>query len=199
MPRKQHIVRLTGADRKQLQQIVRHGRRAANTIQRTRILLQTDAGRSGPALTDVQVARAVDCSARTVARVRVAWCTAGWAALERKVRRTPPTPPKLNSAQEARLIAIACSQPPDGYARWSLRLLADRAVELEVVDTISRETVRRTLKNRAVAHVCRHRSGHDTQGGDERAMVGRPGVRDLRGDDFKARRDQDVIDPSVVF
>lgn len=146
MPRKQHIVRLTGADRKTLRQMVRHGRRAANTIQRARILLQTDAGYGGPGLTDAQIATALETTTRTVARVREAWCATGWDALERKPRATPPTPPKLDSAAEARLIALACSTPPTGYAHWTMQLLATRAMEVEIVATISRETVRRTLK-----------------------------------------------------
>lgn len=146
MSRKQHRVRLAAADRTRLRQMIRQGRQSAWVLQRARILLQADASASGPGLTDAQVAAAVDVSARTVARVRAAWCARGWEALARTRRRTPPVPPKLDGAAEARLIAVACSRPPAGTARWTLRLLAKRVVELEIVEAISHETVRRTLK-----------------------------------------------------
>ncbi|HWV36839.1 MAG TPA: helix-turn-helix domain-containing protein [Thermomicrobiales bacterium] len=146
MSRKQYHIRLTGADRVKLRQIIHAGRSAARRLDRARILLLADTGTAGPALTDREVATAVDVSSRTVARVRMAWCIQGWEALERKVRATPPTPPRLDGDQEAHLIAIACSTPPAGYARWSLRLLADRVVEQEIVEAISYETVRQVLK-----------------------------------------------------
>jgi transposase len=146
MPRKQHIVRLTEADRTTLRAMVRHGQQSAWVLQRARLLLQTDSHTTGPGLSDAAAAAAVAVSSRTVARTRAAWCTRGWAALERRPRSAPPTPAKLDQAQETRLIALACSTPPAGIARWSLRLLAARAIEIELVETISHETVRQVLK-----------------------------------------------------
>lgn len=146
MPRKQYIVRLSGDDRTRLHELVRHGRHSAWSLQRARILLHTDTGGRGPALSDEQVASAVGVSARTVARARQAWCERRWDALERKARLPEANPSKLDHAHCARIVAVACSTPPDGYARWSLRLLANRIMELEIIDTISHETVRMVLK-----------------------------------------------------
>lgn len=146
MPRKQHVVRLTAQDRATLRGMIRHGHQAAWVLQRARILLQTDAAPAGPGLTDAQVAAAVEVSPRTVARVREVWCHRGWGALTRQVPAHPATPRKLDGAQEARIVAMACSTPPDGAARWTLRLLAKRAVELEIVDSLSHESVRLLLK-----------------------------------------------------
>jgi hypothetical protein len=146
MPRKQHVVRLTPAERADLRARLAAGITPARTQTHARILLKCDAASGGPRWSDAHIAEAVEVSARTVARVRARFATAGLAAaLERKhpervYRR------KLESAQEARLVAIACTAPPAGQARWSLRLLANRLVELEIVDGISPETVRATLK-----------------------------------------------------
>jgi transposase len=146
MANKQHVVRLTAAERAELRARLAAGTTAARTQTHARILLKCDAGTGGPRWTDVQVAEAVDVSARTVARVRARFARDGLAAAlgrkppERVYRR------KLDRAQEARLVAIACTEPPTGQARWSLRLLSRRLVELEVVDGISPETVRTMLK-----------------------------------------------------
>lgn len=146
MPRKQHIVRLSSEDRTKLQQLVRHGHQSAWTLQRARIVLKADAGTGGPALTDEVVAEAVGVTTRTVARVRAAWCGRRWAALERVARAPQANPAKLDGAQHARIVAVACSTPPAGFARWTLRLLAKHVVELEIVDAISHESVRLVLK-----------------------------------------------------
>jgi transposase len=146
MANKQHIVRLTAAERAELRALLAAGTTPARTQTHARILLKCDAGSGGPRWTDVQVAEAVEVSARTVARVRARFARSGLAAA---LARKPPARVyrrKLDSAQEARLVAIACTEPPAGQARWSLRLLADRLVELEVVDGISPETVRTMLK-----------------------------------------------------
>lgn len=145
MPRKQHIVHLSVADRQTLRRMVQHGHQPAWVLQRARILLHADTGAAGPCWSDAAVAHAVDVAPRSVARVRAAWCTRGWAALQR-TPRAAPTPPKLDAASAARLVALACSTPPDGAARWSLRLLATRAAEAGIVESISHETVRQTLK-----------------------------------------------------
>jgi transposase len=146
MPRKQHVVRLTPAERAELRALVATGVIPARTQTHARILLKCDAGTAGPRWSDAQVAAAVDVSARTVARVRARFSAEGLAAA---LARKPPDRVyrrKLDRAQEARLVAIACTAPPPGQARWSLRLLAQRLVELEVVAGISPETVRATLK-----------------------------------------------------
>ncbi len=146
MPGKQHIVRLPRDDRRTLNRLVRAGRQSAWTLQRARILLHADSGADGPAWSDAAVAEAVGVASRTVARTRAAWCARGLACLTRQPQARPSVPPKLSSAQTLELAALACTDPPPGAARWSLRLLAARIVELEIVESISPETVRKALK-----------------------------------------------------
>jgi hypothetical protein len=145
MPRKQHYVTLTAAHRTALQDRLRRGAVPALTQTRARILLLADRRQGSPRRTDAQIAEVVGCSVRTVARTRAAFTDRGVACVDRQPRANP-TPPKLSSADEVRLVAVACSPPPVGQARWSLRLLAGRAVELGITETLSYETVRRTLK-----------------------------------------------------
>ncbi len=145
MPRKQHIVRLTPGDRKTLTTILRTGYRSAWSIQRARLLLATDAATEGPALTDAVVAAREGVSARCVARARADWADRGIACVDRRSQRRPSTRPKFSDAQILQVAAIACTEPPPGYARWSLRLLRDRVIELEIVETVCVETVRRVL------------------------------------------------------
>jgi transposase len=146
MPRKQHVVRLPRDDRRTLTQMTRTGQRSAWSLQRARILLAADAGADGPAQTDAQVADAVGVSARTVARTRAAWGAQGLDCLTRKPQARPSVPPKLSDAQVVQIAALHCTAPPPGYARWSLRLLTRHAIELEIVDTVCVETVRRALE-----------------------------------------------------
>jgi hypothetical protein len=146
MPRKQHVVRLSRDDRRTLSAMIRTGRRAAWSLQRARILLAADAGAAGPAQTDAQVAAAVGVSARTVARTRAAWAAQGLGCLTRRPPARPAVPPKLSAAQTLQIAAVACTAPPPGYARWSLRLLTARVIELQIVDTVCPETVRRALQ-----------------------------------------------------
>jgi transposase len=137
---------LTAADRRRLNRIVRSGQHPARVLTHARILLKADAAEGGPAWDDAAIAAALDCGTRTVARVRKKYAEAG---LDSAVRRKKPTGRryrKLDGEQEARLIALACSPAPGGRGRWTLKLLADHLVELEVVDAVSDETVRRTLK-----------------------------------------------------
>jgi hypothetical protein len=143
---KQHIVRLTPAQRAECGAVLRRGRSSALTQRRARILLATDTSQDGPRRTDAEVAAAVQVQPRTVARVREAYCRQGFAIALRGRPRPRPVPPKLDAAAEARLVALACTTPPDGRARWSVRLLADQAVLVEGLPPISRELVRRTLK-----------------------------------------------------
>lgn len=140
-----YIVRLTDDEREHLTALIAKGKAAAHKIRHANILLKADA--DGPAWTDARIAEAFSVSETAVANGRQRFVEQGFeAALDRKKRGSPPCKPKLDGASEARLIALSCSEPPEGYGRWTLRLLADRAVELEIVDTISHETVRRTLK-----------------------------------------------------
>jgi hypothetical protein len=132
MPRKQHFVRLTGDERRTLHVMVRTGHRSAWSLQRARILLAADA--------------ATEDRARTVARTRSAWTAHGLACLERSVRAQPAVPAKFSDAQRLEIAAVACTEPPAGYARWSLRLLTERIIELEIVETVCVETVRRALQ-----------------------------------------------------
>jgi hypothetical protein len=141
-----YVVRLTAADRRELERMVRSGRHPARTLVHARILLKADAAKGSPGWDDVAIAGALDCGTRTVARVRTKYTECG---LGRALHRKKPTGRqyrKLDGDQEARLVAIACSAPPAGKARWTLKMLADRLIELEVVDAVSDETVRRTLK-----------------------------------------------------
>jgi len=122
------------------------GTESARKLTHARILLKADQGPGGPGWTDEAIGEAVEVSQPTVARIRQQYVTEG---LEAALNRRPPTREyvrKLDGAQEARLIAVACGRPPEGVARWTLRLLADKLVDLEVVDDISYQTVRRVLK-----------------------------------------------------
>lgn len=146
MPRKQHIVRLSRDDRRTLHTMVRTGQRSAWSLQRARILLATDTGTDGPAQTDAQVAASVDVSARTVARTRAAWAERGLACVTRQPQARPSVPRKLSDAQTLEIAALACTTPPPGYARWSLRLLTAHVIELGIVDAVCPETVRQALQ-----------------------------------------------------
>ena len=142
---KKYVVRLDEAERACLADLVSAGAAAARALTHARILLKADEGPAGPGWPDERISAALDVSVRTIERVREALVTEGLdAALWR--RRPPARPRKLDGAGEARLVALACSAPPAGQARWTLRLLADKLVELEVVDAICPETVRLTLK-----------------------------------------------------
>jgi transposase len=147
MPAKRYLVTLTALERVRLAALVRSGRPSARSITRARILLLADQGEDGPGWEDRRVAEALGCGHRTVERVRERFVTRGLdAALTAKARATPPREPVLGGAAEARLIALACSATPDGRKAWTLRMLADKLVELEVVASVSHETVRRALK-----------------------------------------------------
>jgi transposase len=141
-----YAVKLTEVERARLRTLIGHGRAPARQLTRARILLKANQGEGGPGWTDVAIAGALDVHPATVARVRREYVTAGLdATLERKA---PDRlyPRRLDGAQEAHLVALACSAPPAGRERWTLRLLATELVRLEVAETVSYETVRRTLK-----------------------------------------------------
>ena len=144
---KKYVVRLRPKQRKRCMDLVRAGAAPARTLMHARVLLKTDSRPAGPAWTDAAISEALDVSTVTVATIRRRFVTDGLdAALShyrgpnREYRR------KLDGRQEAHLVALACSKPPEGRKQWSLRLLADKMVELQYVDSLSYMTVARTLK-----------------------------------------------------
>lgn len=140
-------VTLSADERQQLQELIASGKAAAKKLAHARILLKADAAEGGPAWPDPKIAEAVEVSTDTVGRVRQRFVEQGLeAALVRKPQEKPSRPRLLDGRAEAQLIKLACSAPPDGQADWTMQLLADRLVELEVVPSISDETVRRALK-----------------------------------------------------
>ena len=142
---KKYIVRLTDEERQQLGDLVGKGQAQAYKIRHAHILLKADA--EGPCWTDQAIADAFSCHRGTVEGIRKRFVEQGLqGALERKKREKPPREKILDGEGEARLIALSCSQPPEGRSRWTLELLADKLVELNVVASISYRTVDRTLK-----------------------------------------------------
>jgi transposase len=140
------IVKLTEEERAQLHTLIGRGIAPARTLTHARVLLKANRGEAGPGWTDAAIAVALEVGLATVARVRQAYVTEGLtAALERKAPNRVYAR-KLDGKQEAHLIALTCSDPPAGRQRWTLRLLAEHLVRLEVVEEISYETVRQTLK-----------------------------------------------------
>jgi transposase len=144
---KRYIVTLTAEERGRLEELTRSGRAAARKMIHARILLKADVAEGGPGWPDERIADALGVSASTVRRIRLLFVEEGLAAAldPRPARRVPA--PKLDGAKEAHLIALACGEAPEGRARWTLRLLAERFVALGHAETPSHETVRRTLKN----------------------------------------------------
>ena len=142
---KKYIVRLSDEERRHLAELTRKGKATAYKIRHANILLKADA--DGPAWTDERIAESFAVSVNTVLGVRQRLVEQGLeAARNRKKQAHPSRSPLLDGAGEARLIALRCSAPPAGHARWTLRLLADQAVALEIVEAISHETVRQVLK-----------------------------------------------------
>ena len=146
MPKKTFQVQLSLAERARLQALVTNGTATAHTHIHARILLKADAGPDGPAWTDAMISSALDVGLSTVARVRQTAVQQGLsAALQRKLPKRVYQR-SLDGAAEAHLVALTCSTPPEGAGRWTLRLLAERMVELDYVEAVSHETVRQTLK-----------------------------------------------------
>ena len=141
-----HVVRLSAEERTHLERLVATGKNSAATLMHARILLKADANHADCNWEDVRITVALDTSISTVLRIRKAFVEEGLdAALYRK-RSTRHYQRKLDGAGEARLIAIACSKAPEGRAHWTMQLLADKLIQLKIVDTISDDTVHRTLK-----------------------------------------------------
>jgi transposase len=143
---KVYRVKLAPEERAQLHELLSKGKAAARTLTHARILLKADEGEAGPCLSDDEIALDLDVNRSTVERVRVRCVEEGFEAALRPRPSRQLHPRKLDGVQEAHLVALACSPAPKGRDRWSLRLLADKLVELEIVDDISYETVRQTLK-----------------------------------------------------
>ena len=146
--KKKYIVRLTDQERETCNQVIKKLKGSSQKVRRAQILLKADT--DGPAWTDARIADAFNCRVQTVENLRKRLVTAGFdLALGGKKREKPPTPRKLDGAGEAKLIAMRLGKPPAGYGRWTLQLLADELVALEVVDSICPETVRKVIKKAA--------------------------------------------------
>lgn len=141
-----YVVRLTEIERQQLEELLTKGRHAATTVTRARILLKADASEAGPGWKDGEIVRALDTSPSTVHRVRQEFVEFGLKAALYRRKSKGHRPRTLDGVQEAHLIALACGPAPEGRARWTLKLRAQRMVELEVVPSLSAECVRTTLK-----------------------------------------------------
>jgi hypothetical protein len=142
---KKYVVRLTKDERETLTEVVKKLRGTSQRVRRAQVLLKADA--DDPAWTDRQIAEAFSCRIQTVENIRERFVVDGFdQALEGKKRDTPPTEKSLNGEQEAKVIATRLGTPPKGYANWTLRLLARKVVELGIVDSVSHETIRQTLK-----------------------------------------------------
>ena len=145
---KKYIVQLSEDERSLLWDVVKKLKGTSQKVRRANILLKADV--EGPNWSDAKIAEALSCRTRTIENVRRRFVTEGLdVVLNRKKRETPPRPKILDGKQEAEIIALRLGKPPAGFANWSLRLLAERIVELEIVDSISHATVRRTLKKTA--------------------------------------------------
>jgi hypothetical protein len=145
---KKYIVRLSASERRILREVVKKLNGTSQKVRRAQMLLKADV--AGPAWTDQQIAEAFESRTRTVEKLRERFVTEGFdQTLHGKQREKPATEKILGGKQEAQLIAMRLGQPPKGYANWSLRLLARKLVELEIVPAISHETVRATLKKTA--------------------------------------------------
>jgi len=144
---KKFIVRLASEERERLKELISKGKAAAKLVLKARILLKADQSDEGPAWSDDKICQALDTNIAMVARVRTKLVNEGLdAVFARKKRQTPPTPPIFDGERQAKLIALACSKPPPGCARWTLRLLAETVVEREIVPAAHFNTIGRALK-----------------------------------------------------
>lgn len=143
---KKYVVTLEVQEREELARLVSVGRGAARKLTHARVLLMADASPGAPARPDQDIAEALSVSVKTVERVRQRFVEQGLEAALVPAKSSRVYERKLDGKQEAQLIALACSKPPAGRKRWALRLLAEQAVELEICDSLSHETVRQTLK-----------------------------------------------------
>jgi hypothetical protein len=146
--KKKYIIRLTEVERETLQQVIKKLSGSSEKVRRAHILLKADA--DGPNWTDEAIAEAFLCRTQTVANIRQRCVTEGFeVTLQGRKRLNPPSPKRLDGEQEAKVIALRLGPAPKGFGNWSLRLLAEQVVALEIVETISHETLRKTLKKMA--------------------------------------------------
>ena len=144
---KKYVVRLSGEERAQLEALIGKGKSAARRLTKARILLKADVSQVGGGWSDIEIVRALEVSICLVQRTRRQLVEQGLeAALNRKLRATPAVTPIFDGETQAKLTALACSAPPQGYARWSLRLLEQKVVELGIVERASDSTIGRVLK-----------------------------------------------------
>jgi transposase len=144
---KKHVVRLSGEERRRLETLIRKGKSPARRLLKARILLKADVSEDGEGWSDSEIIKALETSPSMVYRVRQQLVEEGLeAVLSRKQRAMPAVAPIFDGEKEARLIALACSKPPKGRARWTLRLLENKVVELGIVERASDSTIWRTLK-----------------------------------------------------
>jgi len=142
-----NVVELTGEERDALQAMISKGKGSASSNRKARILLKTDQGPFGEGWPDRKIWQSMETSSATVFRVRETFVTQGFdAVFSRKSRAHPSIKPIFDGEAEAKLIALACTQPPEGYSRWTIRLLAERVVELNIVESVHFNTIGRTLK-----------------------------------------------------
>jgi hypothetical protein len=147
MAAKKFIVELDAAERERLHSLISKGKAPAKTILKARILLKADQAEGGPRWLDAEIVEALDTNLTMVSRVREKLVTEGLnAVLTRKKRETPPVPPIFDGEAQAKLTALACSEPPPGFARWTIRLLAEHVVERRIVEAAHFNTVGRALK-----------------------------------------------------
>ena len=147
MAAKKYIVELDAGERKRLNALISKGKAPAKTILKARILLKADQGEGGPGWQDAEIVEALDTNLTMVMRVREKLVTEGLdALLTRKKRETPPVPAIFDGEAQAKLTALACSEPPEGHARWTIRLLAEHVVERRIVKAAHFNTVGRALK-----------------------------------------------------
>jgi transposase len=146
MPAKRYKVSLTQEEREELRALVNKGQGQARRLRRARILLMADEAQEGGGFKDADIAKALNAQVRTVERTRQKCVQEGIQAALNHTRPTKSRRKVLDGAAEARLVQLACSQAPDGRESWSMQLLADKLIQLEVVETVSCETVRTTLK-----------------------------------------------------
>jgi len=150
---KKYIVRLSQKEYQTLKRFISSGKRPAQLFTRARILLKADQGKEGPGWSDEKISQALDVTVQTVERVRKQLVQEGFDAVSKRQQYIQKVSRKrLDGDAEAHLIALSCSKPPKGRSSWSLRLLADRMVKLDYVESVSYETVRQTLKKTKLNH-----------------------------------------------
>ena len=148
MPKKLYDISLSDQERERLGKIVKSGKSSAREVLRANILLNSDCSEGHEPIKVRELATLLNTTTTTIQNVRRAYYKSSIDdTIARKKRKTPPIPPKVDGEYEARLIALACQQPPEGYAKWNLRLLADKSVELSYIESVSHMTVSCILKN----------------------------------------------------